>query len=156
MIKEYRITESMIDQARRQSLLQGELNNSIMRGQGTVSGYLGEMIAAAELKALFSNTFNYDIILQDGRTVDVKTKQVSSPPRDYYSCSIANLSKKQDCDAYAFVRVKKDLSVGWYLGLIDKDDFFSRATEHKKGDYDPDNNFTFRADCYNLPISELE
>jgi hypothetical protein len=46
--------------------------------------------------------------------------------------------------------------MGWYLGKITKDEFFKVATEHKKGEVDPDNGFVFRADCYNLPISMLE
>jgi hypothetical protein len=43
----------------------------------------------------------------------------------------------------------------WYLGKISKVDFYKTATFHKKGDIDPDNNFTFKADCYNIPISKL-
>ena len=33
--------------------------------------------------------------------------------------------------------------------------FFKQATFHKKGDLDPDNNFIFKSDCYNIPISDL-
>jgi len=54
------------------------------------------------------------------------------------------------------VRVKYDMSMGWFLGMIKKNDFFLKATEHKRGDYDPSNGFVFRADCYNLPIGELD
>ena len=141
--------------AKRKSLIQGELNNSITRGAGSLSGYLGEMIVVSVLGGSHSNTFDYDVVLEDGTTIDVKTKRCSSPPKVYYSCSVAKLSAKQDCDMYAFTRIKNDMSVGWYLGRISKNDFFLKATEHKKGEYDSDNGFTFRANCFNLPIRML-
>jgi hypothetical protein len=42
------------------------------------------------------------------------------------------------------------------LGEIDKRDFYKNATHHRRGDVDPDNGFVFKADCYNLAISELQ
>ena len=86
----------------------------------------------------------------------MKTKRTSSPTLPHYSCSVAKFNTRQDCDVYAFVRIKYDLSVGWYLGHISKNDFYLRATEHKRGEHDPSNGFVFRADCYNLPIQDLE
>ena len=156
MIHEVQITEDMRRLAERKATILGELNNSIERGAGSQAGYLGEMIVVSVLGGSHENTFDYDVTLNDGTTVDVKTKRVSSPPKEYYSCSVAKFNAKQDCDSYAFVRVKNDLSVGWYLGKINKEDFFTESTEHKRGDVDPDNGFVFRADCYNLPISMLD
>lgn len=155
MIQEVQITPEMLLIAERKAVIQGELNNSIMRGGGTRSGYLGEMIVVSVLGGDLANTFDYDVVLDDGTKVDVKTKRTSSPPLPYYSCSVAKFNTSQKCDAYAFVRVKYDLSVGWFLGIIKKNDFFLKATEHNRGDYDPSNGFIFRADCYNLSIEEL-
>ena len=56
-----------------------------------------------------------------GIKVDVKTKQTTVKPLPHYECSIAKTSSKQDCDWYIFTRVKKDLSVGWFLGAISKE-----------------------------------
>ena len=156
MIKEIQLTEDMRQAADRKAFMLGELNNSIMRSGGSQSGYLGEMIVVSVLGGKQDNTFDYDIVLDDGTTVDVKTKRTSSPPLPYYSCSVAKFNTSQKCDAYAFVRVKYDMSMGWFLGMIKKNDFFLKATEHKRGDYDPSNGFVFRADCYNLPIGELD
>lgn len=156
MIQEIQITEDMRRLAERKATLLGELNNSIERGAGSQSGYLGEMIVVSVLGGSHENTFDYDVTLGDGTTVDVKTKRVSSPPKDYYACSVAKFNAKQKCDSYAFVRVMNDMSVGWYLGKIDKDKFFNLSTEHVRGETDPDNGFVFRADCYNLPIALLE
>ena len=114
------------------------------------------MIVVSVLGGEASNTFDYDIVLDDGTKVDVKTKRTSSPPLPHYSCSVAKFNTRQDCDVYAFVRIKYDLSTGWYLGHISKNDFYLRATEHKRGEHDPSNGFVFRADCYNLPIQDLE
>ena len=36
-----------------------------------------------------------------------------------------------------------------------KQDFYTKATKYQRGDVDPANGFEFKADCYNLPISEL-
>ena len=154
-MKEITITLDMIECARQKSTEMGVLHNSILRGRGNLAGFVGEQIALQCLGGEINNTFEYDIVLPDGRTVDVKTKQTSVRPLPEYDCSVAKYNTKQDCDFYAFVRVKYDLSVGWFLGVIKKNDFFLKATEHKRGDYDPSNGFVFRADCYNLPIEEL-
>ena len=53
------------------------------------------------------------------------------------------------------VELKNNLKQAWYLGKISKTDFYKNATFHKKGEVDPDNNFTFKADCYNIAISQL-
>ena len=155
MIQEVQITPEMLLIAERKAVIQGELNNSIMRGGGTRSGYLGEMIVVSVLGGDLANTFDYDVVLDDGTKVDVKTKRTSAPPRPYYSCSVAKFNTKQECDEYAFVRIKYDCTVGWYLGRIPKASFYDLATNHKKGEHDPDNGFIFRADCCNLPISSL-
>ena len=155
MIKEIQITEDMRQAADRKAFMLGELNNSIMRSGGSQSGYLGEMIVVSVLGGKLANTFDYDVVLDDGTKVDVKTKRTSSPPRPYYSCSVAKFNTKQECDEYAFVRIKYDLKVGWYLGRIPKANFYDLATHHKKGEHEPDNGFIFMADCCNLPISSL-
>ena len=93
--------------------------------------------------------------MPNGKKVDVKTKQTSVAPLPDYDCSVANFNTKQACDTYAFVRVKNDLTVGWYLGCMDKKEYFEKAVFMKKGDVDASNNYTVRADCYNLKIKQL-
>ena len=77
-------------------------------------------------------------------------------PLPHYECSITEYNAKQDCDYYAFTRVKKDFSVGWYLGVMKKADYFYEAKYLKKGEVDPSNNYTVRATCYNLAIDKLK
>ena len=40
--------------------------------------------------------------------------------------------------------------------MLTKEEYFNKATFLKKGDIDPSNNYTVKADCYNVPISELD
>ena len=86
MIREIQITEEMRQKADHKAFMLGELNTSIIRGNGSHSGYLGEMIVVSVLGGKASNTFDYDIVLDDGTRVDVKTKRTSSPPLPHYSC----------------------------------------------------------------------
>jgi hypothetical protein len=133
----------------------GILKRSITRGQGNVYGFLGELVALDVLDGLHQNTMDYDIIV-DGYKIDVKTKKTTVKPKPDYDCSVADLTRKQNCDFYAFVRVLSDQSVGWFLGVKKAEQYFKDARYIKKGDYDNSNGFTARANCYNMPISELE
>ena len=44
----------------------------------------------------------------------------------------------------------------WFLGAYHSDSYCVDAQFLKKGQYDPDNGFKVKADCYNMPISKLE
>lgn len=152
---ELSISVEMIDRAKMKADNLGILNNSIRKGKGNFVGFLGEEVVANYLGVKTSNTFDYDL-LYHGKTIDVKTKECSTPPRPYYDCSISGSNTFQKCDQYIFVRILSDYSKAWILGKKDKQDFFKSAKFHKKGELDPDNNFVFRWDCYNMPISNLD
>lgn len=150
----------MINRARKKAKEMGRLQNSITMGMGNLVGFIGEEVATYILKQHYDsvkhiNTYDYDIIV-DGIRVDVKTKSTSVAPLPHYSSSVAGFNTSQKCDVYAFVRVKKDLTTAWWCGVIDKDDFFSKAVFMKKGQMDADNKYVVKADCYNLPISQLK
>jgi hypothetical protein len=155
-MKELEVPLSMIEVARTKAAELGKLHNSILKGKGNIAGFIGEQIALHFLGGTWENTYEYDIILPDGKRIDVKTKQTSVKPRPDYECSVTNYNTKQKCDAYAFVRLKNDLTVGWYLGCLDKEKYLEKATFMRKGDVDPGNTYMFKADCYNLAIKELE
>ena len=153
---EVKITGFHIESAKTLAEDLGQLKNSITSGDGNLSGFIGEVVTSEITGSSHSNTYDYDLILPSGKTVDVKTKRTNYAPREYYDCSVAAFNTKQKCDHYAFVRVKNDLSIAWILGFYEKATYFQDAKFHKKGDYDPDNRFTFKADCYNMKISNLE
>ena len=152
---EVNITPQMRNEAEKKSGELGVLKNSIESGNGNIIGFLGELIAQRILGGSLDNTYEYDLLLDDGTKIDVKTKKTSVAPKDYYECSIASYNEKQDCDEYCFVRVKNTLDKGWYLGRISKPVFFEKARRLKKGDIDGDNGFVVKADCWNMMINEL-
>lgn len=146
----------MLVEARDKAVDMGQLRNSITRGGGNIAGFLGEAIAQQVLGGSLKNTYDYDLVLDNGIKIDVKTKQTGYVPLESYDCSIASFNTEQDCDYYCFVRVKKDFSVGWYLGVYSKQDYIKDAVFMKKGDIDPSNGYTVKADCYNIKISQLK
>lgn len=155
------ITDEMMSNARRKAAEMGEIKNSILFGNGNLTGFVGEEVARhvinnAGFHAVERNTYDYDIVVNGFTTVDVKTKSTSVEPKPHYSCSIASLNTKQLCDYYAFVRVKKDFTKAWWCGVYSKADYMKDAVFMKKGDLDTDNQYVVRSDCYNLPISALK
>lgn len=154
-MKEVEISTAMMENARTKAKELGSLRNSITRGGGNIIGFLGEEVAKHCLGGELANTYDYDLVMQDGTTVDVKTVGTTVVPKEHYNCIVAAANTKQKCDAYSFVRVKKDLSVGWYLGMMNKSDFFGVAEHLKKGSVD-DYGFVVKADCYVTPIASLK
>jgi len=154
---EVKITDDMKKKALFKSREMGTINNSITVGDGNISGFLGECVANTLIGGDNKNTYDYDIV-KDGITYDVKTKRCTSPPKSFYECSVAAFNTKQRCDRYVFVRienVKGQWGRAWVLGWMEKPEYFNRATLLKKGDVDKSNNFTVKADCYNLKIKDL-
>ena len=154
-MKEVEISMAMMENARKKAKELGTLHNSITRGGGNIIGFLGEEVAHYCLGGVLENTYDYDLVMKDGTKVDVKTVATTVAPKDHYNCVVAAANTKQKCDAYSFVRVKKDLSVGWYLGTMKKSDFFDIAAHHNKGDVD-DYGFKMKAACYVTQISTLQ
>ena len=150
------ISPAMLVEARDKAAEMGQLRNSIIRGAGNIAGFIGEAIAQQVLGGKLCNTYDYDLVLDNGTKLDVKTKQTGYVPLPSYDCSIAALNTKQDCDYYAFVRVKNDFSVGWYLGVYNKDQYMKDAVFMQKGTIDPSNGYTVKSDCYNIKIDQLK
>ena len=149
-----KITPDIIRRAKKKAATVGNLQGSITGSLSHVVGAIGEIIVADAMGANESNTYDYDLV-RDGERIDVKTKRCNTRPFPHYDCSVAAHGTNQNCDSYVFVRILTDTSRAWILGSIPKQDFYTRATKYKRGDIDPANGFTFKADCYNLPISEL-
>ena len=149
-----KITPEIIARAKKKAATVGNLQGSITGSLSHVVGAIGEVIVADAIDGTHSNTYDYDLV-RDGERIDVKTKRCNTRPFPHYDCSVAAHGAKQDCDSYIFVRILTDSSQAWILGHISKKEFYTKATKYKRGDVDPANGFTFKADCYNLPISEL-
>lgn len=154
-MKTFKISEEQIKRAKILADSMGTLNNSIRSGQGNLVGFIGEIVIADALGAKHSNTYDYDIILSSGATVDIKTKQTSVEPKKYYDCSVAAFNTSQKCDYYIFTRVDLNTKILYFIGAIEKTKYFEMARFLKKGTADGDNGFIVKADCYNLTIGEV-
>jgi len=154
------ITPVMKQRATRKANVMGKLYGSITKGKGNGIGFLGEEVANFIMDGDNINTTkkyntNYDIVLPNGTTVEVKTKKTTVVPLPHYDCSVAAQNTDQKCDYYAFVRVHESKKEGWFLGWITKKAFYNNARFMKRGTIDRANGFMVKADCYNLAIDKL-
>lgn len=155
---EFEVTDDIIEAAKAKAIEMGELNNSITNGEGNLAGFIGEEIVNRFIGGKIQNTYDYDIIHRDEK-YDVKTKRCTSKPKPFYECSVAAFNIKQKCDKYVFVRVQyKNNKFGpaWILGCKNKNEYFAKAKKLTKGQIDPSNNFIVKADCFNMPIKDLD
>jgi|TARA_Y100000310_G_scaffold78174_1_gene74789 hypothetical protein len=153
---ELKVSNETLISARKKAEEMGVLRNSITKGQGNVAGFIGEELSQKVYGGKLDNTYQHDLVLEDGRRVDVKTKRTSVEPQESYDCSVSASQIDYDCDGYVFVRIKNDFSTAWMLGYISKEAFKEKSVFHKKGDIDKSNGFMFRMDCYNIKIKDLE
>ncbi len=153
---EVKVSYSIRKKSEREARKLGPLKNSILRGKGNIYGKIGENLVQEYLKADDEDTFDYDLIKNKTR-LEVKTKTCTSAPKPEYECSISNSNTKQKCDYYVFVRVHDEMKRAWILGAISKKCFFKNARFCKEGevDYKSNRGWRFKADCWNLEISNL-
>jgi len=135
-----------------------KLNNSITKGEGNIAGALGEILICEYYNGIQQNTYDFDLII-NGKKIDVKTKRYTPKftPNNNWNLNIPDFNTTQDCEYYCFVGMPDDLSRAWIYGFIKKEEFYKIAVFGKKDEVDPrgDGNWTFKADCYNILISQL-
>jgi len=140
----------------------GKINNSILQGKGNEAGFIGEEVVKLYLRDFgdvveeetFPLRYEYDFLF-NGKKCEVKTKQTTVKPKSIYDCSVANYNPDQKCDVYIFARVHEFWEVAWILGWMEKEEYFKSSVFLKKGDIDPSNNYTVKADCHNVKILNL-
>lgn len=142
------------DSARQEAEQLGNLRGSIENGDGNFAGLLAEFVVADSIGAVRRPTYEYDIVRNDV-SIDVKTKRRTVKPKPSYEASIADYNTEQGADVYYFTSYNTDSNVFSLLGYVTTDNYYQMATFHEEGDYDADNNFTFKADCYNLRYDKL-
>lgn len=135
----------------------GSLNNSITGGDGNFAGRLGELALAKHLGIEVQDDYSYDLV-KDGKTIEVKTKRRTVDPQEHYDVSVAETSRHQHPDVYAFISITLDdrkVKRVWLCGYMDCDQYFATAKKMKKGQRDNSNGFKTHADMYNMAISRL-
>lgn len=155
------ISDEMRARAEAKAKELGTLNNSVTKGEGNIYGCLGEeMLLVALPGAISSPTYEFDA-RYEGLRLDVKSYRCIHKPRPDFDCTVYAFNTEQATDYYVFVRILEDLSKGWVLGCLSKSDFYKKARFGKKGDAVPGQKvkgkqFRYKADCYNVAISELD
>lgn len=156
---EVEITKEIIEEATRRSDYKDNLTNSIRNGDGIFVGEIGEIIFANLLKEnnidhTIEKTYDYDLIV-GRRTFDIKTKDRTVKPLDYYECSINAETYKQKAEYLAFVSLNLSENKGYILGVSNKFYYMKNATFVPRWSIDPSNGFKAHTDMWNLPIKKL-
>ena len=148
---ELRITPQQIERAKinRKNLPENS-NNSIRAGDGTIIGCLGEVVLADYLGVPLCNTYDYDLIYKDQK-VEIKTKDRTVPPAPFYNCTVSAANATQKCDFYFFMSLLKDMSKGWLVGYLSRNEFFDKAFYLAEGERDYGKELP--AACYNVQIA---
>jgi len=149
------VTDTMLEEAKKKAAEMGELKGSMMKGDRNLVAFLGEIAAQKVIGGEFHNTYDYDIMMDSGKTVDVKTKRVKYKPKDYYDCTIFGYNATQDCDYLLFTQVLSDLGTVYVLGGYNKRRFLEDSTYIKAGSVVGTNNLTYKKDNYVMEIKDL-
>jgi hypothetical protein len=122
-------------------------------------GYIGERIVMNFLNIKDdSDDYNFDLISNKGKRLEVKTITAKFKPKLHYLCTVNSHDldgvHKQEADYYIFLRILNDFSKGWMLGWISCKEFFNKGEFVSKGKDFGKFKF-FKANATVLPISEL-
>lgn len=134
------------------------LRDSILNGKGYVAGFIGQAICCKHMGAKRADErhSHFDIFERQIGRVEVKTKQCNTPPEPHYLCSVACANDRQECHAYAFMRVNYNQLEAWFLGWLPREEFRAQAFKLLRGECDPeDPGYKVRADCWNVRASKL-
>lgn len=149
-------TAEQIDRARKLASDIGVPGKSIRQGRGNWAGCLAEVAVSDLFGWPICSDYEFDVLNRNGHKIDVKTKSRTVDPQPHHVATVSG-HRLQNCDRYVFCSTNKRTEKLWIIGGIDAAEFMHRATFHRKGEVDPTGNgqWTFRADCYNLPYSDL-
>ena len=156
------LTEEMKVRARGKSDALGELRNSIRRGEGNYSGYLGEEAIAAYLGANLMSCedgeekYGHDLVLLSGEKAEVKTKSRRFPPMSSWTVAVAEASGHQRPDVYIFMSYDKSRDEMWAVGQKGYAEFYSLAKYVPEGTEDASNNWTASAAHYAMEHKDLD
>jgi hypothetical protein len=150
----YKPTPEDVAEAYRRSKHLGQLTTSFTKGNGNMTGFLGEVAFENTFKQfdyVGDNSFTHDYVYK-GLKVDVKSKSCTSRPLLKYNASVVKTKySKFGADVYFFMRVHDNLQKVWLCGWSPKKSIITKNRFNAKGTYDEDG-FQFKADGYNIPI----
>ncbi|MGO4998792.1 hypothetical protein [Oceanisphaera sp. W20_SRM_FM3] len=146
--------------------------NSHRKDQANNIGCLGEVIAEHWMRengikftpALKETTHDY--IVNDNLTIEVKTKDRTVPPREYFDNSTPLYNHThQKPDYFLFVSLERnknnasgniiDFHSAYLVGSIGYEELDSIGIIYKKNEVDNSNGIKFWTDCLNIKMSQL-
>jgi hypothetical protein len=135
------------------------LKNSITKGESQLHGAIGEVITMEFLKSKgkavkYEGDYNYDII-SNGKKIDVKTIKTDKEPTDKFNANISAFNHTQQTDFYLWCAVSADMTYGYVIGYLEKDEFYKIAELKKKGDIDW-GDWVFKSDTYTTKIKNIK
>jgi hypothetical protein len=170
MIIEIPLDESIFQQAEQRLATMPVYKGSHRKNGANQTGVLGEIVTERWLSAMgiyysADKTTQYDLWLLDKKTIDVKTKERSSLPRQSYDCSVALYNHEhQRPDYYVFVSLirSKDESTdirrfthAYLLGGVDQHQLHTLGREIPKNTVDSDNGMQNWTSMLNIAIDKL-
>lgn len=160
IMRTFELKDKLFLKAEKEAKEIGILKNSIEKGRGNKSGIIGQYIArkvhGGAIEKRRPELYDYDLLLDDGTRVEVKTKRTTVTPKPFYEGSVTKVNDSQRCDIYVFCRVDEKNKIGWYMGYIERDEFLKKSRYMKKGEIDPRNNYKVKKTCWNIDYSELK
>ena len=129
-------------------------STSITGGRRKEIAKAGEIVVETYLRGKLINDYNFDVLSQSGCTIEVKTEQTGSEPRDNHNMMVCAKNSTQKCDAYLFVYVDYKMTGAYLIGWICKPDFDRIKKFRKKGEIQF-NGFEFKEDCYTVSVNQL-
>lgn len=158
MLKRIEISQELVEQAKRIYNFKA-LKNSITNGESQLHGAVGELLAMQFLELRendveYIGCYDYDIIC-NGKKIDVKTIKTDKEPNDNFNANISAFNHTQQTEYYLWCSVSLDLSFGYIIGIINKDEFYKIAELKKKGEIDW-GKWTFKSDTYTTKVKNLK
>jgi len=134
------------------------LKNSITKGESQIYGAIGEVLAMEFLRSRgkevkYEGDYNYDLI-SNGKKIDVKTIKTDKEPNDDFNANISAFNSSQQTDFYLWCAVSVDMTYGYVIGYLDKNEFYKIAELKKKGEIDW-GQWTFKSDTYTTKVKNI-
>lgn len=150
------VCDRVKEQAQEAARRIGQLEDSILKGEGNLASCIGKIVVAEYLETECHLESQSYTLMYGGRRSAVKTTQSQGCPDTSFEAKVPmKNAKNQGCEIYIFTRVSYDYKKAWILGWYPKERFLEDAEKVLAGDFDASNRWTAKADCYSIDISEL-
>ena len=150
-------SENDVATAYSRSKQMGIPGNSIMKGQGRMTGLLGEIAVNAFLprrRYVGDTVWTHDIEHKK-KTIEVKSKICSSIPKPEYTAFVnGKEDMKPENDVFFFTRVRRDFMQVYLVGWLPTKLFLKKAKFYSGGET-ADNGFHYKSPCYDILIEQL-